>query len=212
MTQVLDEIDKMGLDDMGNVTGIQEMDRRLGECKVMFDLDKSKRKPWEMLRLEAPKGMVNMMPKGGEKIGVPVEYPTEMITEYVKKYVTDLRVSKDMIPGRRTIYNRTLMVKFNRIRDEMSGRIWVGPGISAVVKRNNLCTMAEWRPQCTNCLEYGHLCMNCTQEQRCIKCKQVGYMGKNCAWCPWCCRFRNQLDDCALFKEAVRKREERESV
>ena len=225
MTQVLDEIDKMGLDDMDNVTGIQETDKRLGEYKVTFDSEDSKRRARETWRLEAAKGTVKMIPKGGEEAvetatgadtfkleGVPVEYPTTMTEEYVKRYVTNPTVTRDTIPGRRTIYNGNLTVKYDRIREELKGRMWVGPGILAAVKRSNLRPMSQWQPQCVNCLEFGHLRMNCTLEQKCIKCRQGGHMGRDCPWCPRCRLNGHRLEDCELFKEAVRRREAREEA
>ena len=65
MAQVLDQIDIMGLDDMGNVTGIQESNKRLSKYKVTFYSNDSKRSAWETWRLEAGKGTVKMVPGGG---------------------------------------------------------------------------------------------------------------------------------------------------
>ena len=59
-------------------------------------------------------------------------------------------------------------------------------------------------PQCSNCMEYGHIAYTCTRPRRCRNCKKEGHEARECTKCPRCKKWGHDDEICYFNPKNIR--------
>ena len=129
--------------------------------------------------------------------GIPAELPRRMIEANLKRYVENPEVTHERVEGYPHISTGHRIVYHSGYKTTMtSNKMWVAPGVFGWVKHSNQRPMSEWLPQCSKCLEEGHLASECMGIQRCSRCKALNHHRKKCTKCERCGRWGHKSDVC----------------
>ena len=136
--------------------------------------------------------------------GFPEEMRLESIQQFMTQYLFDPKAQILKHP-KYGFEIGEIKIVHEGLRKPLGKRVWIGPGISALIKETSVAPWDEFGPTCSNCLEKGHLYITCINEQRCRNCRRHGHLAKECSKCTCCKKWGHKEEDC-YFNPKNKKR------
>ena len=138
--------------------------------------------------------------------GLPEEVKTTTIRAYLAKYVIDPKVTLVTMQGDGwgPIQTGEAEVEHDGLKRILPRRIWVGPGVSAMITKTSQIPWDNQSLTCNKCQMEGHLVWECTNPPKCHKCKTSGHVARDCPKCDICSRFGHEAAKC-FFGDSLHK-------
>ena len=126
-------------------------------------------------------------------------FPEEMKLEAIQAYMTQYLIQPIAQILKHPQYGfeiGEIRLVHKGIRKPLGKRVWIGPGISALIKETSIAPWDDCTPTCSNCMERGHLYITCSNPQRCRYCRKPGHIGKECSKCTCCKKWGHKEEEC----------------
>ena len=95
-------------------------------------------------------------------------------------------------------------VEHDGLKKILPRKVWVGPGVSAMVTKTSQIPWDNQSMSCTRCQMEGHLVWECTNPPKCNKCKTSGHVARECPKCEICSRWGHEAEKC-FFGDSLHK-------
>ena len=134
-----------------------------------------------------------------EQFIVITGFPEEMKLEAIQAYMTQYLIQPIAQILKHPQYGfeiGEIRLVHKGLRKPLGKRVWLGPGISALIKETSIAPWDDCTPTCSNCMERGHLYITCSNPQRCRLCRKSGHFAKECSKCACCKKWGHKEEEC----------------